>query len=139
MHHEMDYLLHLDSVADQDARALRRASLEYGASFSKRGGVGHFMMLARKWDRIEQAICEEKLGLPKYDIYARTAADDRPEGLIDDIRDLRRYLILVEAELLSRGQLAGHLPKDTYVPRPAPVHLTSAGMDHPFGFDAEKE
>jgi hypothetical protein len=76
------------------------------------------MMLARKWDRIEKALDPTSVAgdlreapiagstnfpVPAYDIFAGAQADERPEGLIDDIRDLRRYLLLVEAELRSRG------------------------------------
>ena len=30
-------------------------------------------------------------------------ADTRPEGILDDIRDLRRYLFLIDAEMCGRG------------------------------------
>lgn len=150
----MAYLGHLRTVADQDERALRKAAEEYGASFSKRGGVGHFMMLARKWDRIEQAMVKAN-GLPKYDIYLRTARDQRPEGLIDDVRDLRRYLLLLEAELLARETKHASLPKDGTEPAPnlslyQKMRLTADGViggehaskgrtEHPapFGYQGE--
>jgi hypothetical protein len=78
-------------IALADVEALAKAELSYGDSWKKRGGVGAYMMLARKWDRIEtQAL---KNG---WDIFAAVAQDQRPEGILDDIRDLRRYLILVE-------------------------------------------
>ena len=54
------------------------------------------MMLARKWDRIENQTQREK-----YDIFQTIRSDNREEGVIDDIRDLRRYLLLVEAEMLG--------------------------------------
>ena len=54
------------------------------------------MMLARKWDRIENQTQREK-----YDIFQTIRIDNREEGVIDDIRDLRRYLLLVEAEMLG--------------------------------------
>ena len=52
------------------------------------------MMLARKWDRIENQVNDSN-----YDIFLALEEDGRQEGLIDDIRDLRRYLLLVEAEM----------------------------------------
>lgn len=58
------------------------------------------MMLARKWDRLENQLKKE--GDAKWDIIERAEADDREEGLIDDIRDLARYLILVESEIRAR-------------------------------------
>jgi hypothetical protein len=117
------YLDYLEAVAADDVTGLRKAEESYGDSWKKRGGVGAFMMLARKWDRIEQQVARtlrapvaqrtEYIGVePKeyivcatpYDIFAHVLADPRPEGLLDDIRDLRRYLLLVEAELRAQTE-----------------------------------
>jgi len=93
----------LQTVANNDVSGLLEAEKAYGSSWKKRGGVGAFMMLARKWDRIEQQVKKavESLthGVTPYDILEHALQDDRPEGIRDDIRDLRRYLMLVEAEL----------------------------------------
>lgn len=97
------YLAFLDVVTARDLEVLRQKDAEYGGSWLKRGGVGAFMMLARKWDRLE-----EQVKLERYDVFAAVALDHREEGLLDDIADLRRYLILVEAEIIrqrgGRGQ-----------------------------------
>jgi len=71
---------------------------EYQGSWKKRGGIGAFMMLARKWDRIEPQVAKYEGNLIKA-----IRKDTRKEGILDDIRDLRGYLMLVEAELLSRA------------------------------------
>lgn len=89
--------LRLKNLGLADAHRLVEAERFYGNSWRKRGGVGAYMMLARKWDRIEQAV--EKCG---WDIFAAYDEDSRDEGIMDDIRDLRRYLMLVE-EFLTRG------------------------------------
>ena len=81
-------------LATEDVTALHEAEKSYGDSWKKRGGVGAFMMLARKWDRIENQVNDSN-----YDIFLALEEDGRQEGLIDDIRDLRRYLLLVEAEM----------------------------------------
>lgn len=96
---EMAFLGQLERVAQSDVKALDRAAGSYGDSWKKRGGVGAFIGLSRKWDRLEIQVSKE----PVYDIFEHIAKDGRPEGIIDDIRDLRRYLLLVEAEMLSRG------------------------------------
>jgi hypothetical protein len=83
----------VQTVSDSDVEALHTAEQSYGDSWKKRGGVGAFMMLARKWDRLEKQVNE-----CAYDIFAAILTDPRSEGIIDDIRDLRRYLLLVEAE-----------------------------------------
>lgn len=107
------YLEKLEVVAAKDVQGLLKAQKSYGDSWKKRGGVGAFMMLARKWDRLEKRMQEKPkydngaFGNP-YDIFGHITADQRSEGVIDDIRDLRRYLILVEAEMLARGFEAEH-------------------------------
>jgi len=55
------------------------------------------MMLARKWDRIENQV----KGF-KWDVFEAVQDDAREEGILDDIKDLRRYLFLVEAEMRLR-------------------------------------
>ena len=81
-------------ISAKDWTSLDSAEEDYGDSWKKRGGIGAFMMLARKWDRIEKQVNDYT-----YDIFLALDEDKRPEGLIDDIRDLRRYLLLVEAEM----------------------------------------
>ena len=54
------------------------------------------MMLARKWDRIENQVKQGH----EYDVFQAIEKDTEPTGRIDDVRDLRRYLLLVEAEMV---------------------------------------
>lgn len=104
----------LEQIGAEDAAGLKKAFQSYGPSWKSRGGVGAFMMLARKFDRLENglkpreedpSIC--RLGVMPYDIFRAATVDTRSEGVIDDIRDLRRYLMLVEAELRARGVAHG--------------------------------
>lgn len=110
------FLQELDAIAQEDAAGLKKAFQEYGPSWKQRGGVGAFMMLARNWDRInrklEPAPTEDPVGLSRlgytpWDIFAAYAADPAPEGMADHVRDLRRYLMLVEAEMRARGHYKG--------------------------------
>ena len=40
-----------------------------------------------------------------YDVFQTAYEDSREEGVLDDIRDLRRYLFLVEAEIrMQQGE-----------------------------------
>lgn len=86
-------------IALGDAAVLEEKGQTYGDSWKKRGGVGAFMMLARKMDRIEN-ICASM----NYDVFAvgRVNMGD----IMDDIADLRRYLLLVEAEVRARNTVA---------------------------------
>ena len=86
----------MKDVAQNDLEALKRADTSYGDSWKRRGGVGAFMMLARKFDRIEHQA--QKHG---WDIFEAGEVYVGEAGLLDDIRDLRRYLILVENEILE--------------------------------------
>ena len=81
-------------IARNDVAKLKVAEKSYGVSWRKRGGMGAFMMLARKWDRIENQVKAEN-----YDIFSSYEKDKRQEGLLDDIQDLRRYLLLVEEHI----------------------------------------
>lgn len=119
-----EYLSYLLDISREDVEGLQKAQQSYGNSWKLRGGVGAFMMLARKWDRIEKRVGTRPVDTSKavtvlsggslpttpsvkfgdrFDIFQHLAADDRAEGLIDDIRDLRRYLLLVEAEARAHG------------------------------------
>lgn len=86
---------YVQKIVQEDVEALEKAEQSYGDSWKKRGGVGAYMMLARKWDRIEKQVEE----LNNYDILQALTTDSREEGIIDDIRDLRRYLLLVEQQI----------------------------------------
>lgn len=90
----------LERIAINDTKVLFDKGRSYGDSWCKRGGIGSAMMLARKWDRLENQC--EKYG---WDIFKALAEDRRQEGLIDDIRDLRRYLFLVEEYAARKGLL----------------------------------
>jgi hypothetical protein len=81
-------------LATRDVQELEQAEKSYGDSWCRRGGVGAFMMLARKWDRIEQQTRKEK-----YDVFTAIEKDPSDTGILDDIRDLRRYLLLVESHM----------------------------------------
>ena len=86
----------MKDVAQNDLEALKRAETSYGDSWKRRGGVGAFMMLARKFDRIEHQAQKHS-----WDIFEAGEVYVGEAGLLDDIRDLRRYLILVENEILE--------------------------------------
>ena len=81
----------IQNLADTDVAKLKHAQESYGDSWRSRGGVGAFMMLARKWDRIENQVSKDG-----YDIFKTINNDPSSSGILDDIRDLRRYLLLVE-------------------------------------------
>lgn len=90
---------HIQDLTNRDVQVLIEKGRSYGSSWRNRGGIGAFMMLARKWDRIENQ-CKAQ----GYDIFSAIGADrvlDSADGLLDDIADLRRYLLLVESHMTA--------------------------------------
>lgn len=85
----------IENLALQDVAVLKEKGKTYGSSWRSRGGIGAFMMLARKWDRIENI--SGGLG---YDIFQAIQGGNVGD-ILDDIRDLRRYLLLVEAHCMT--------------------------------------
>lgn len=96
----------IDGIASSDCEMLRHKEKTYRGSWKKRGGVGAFMMLARKWDRIE--VIAEKSGYDIFSVIEREGLGGADGELISEIRDLRGYLLLVEAEMTARN-----IPSDT--------------------------
>ena len=95
----MRHMKFLEMIASQDVQELKRKEDTYKGSWKKRGGVGAFMMMARKWDRIE-GILETR----HYDVFNLDfiSTEGHDGSLVAEIRDLRRYLVLIEAEIFAR-------------------------------------
>lgn len=98
----------IHDLAKKDAVTLEQKGKSYGDSWKRRGGVGAMMMLARKWDRIENIAKDAG-----WDIF-KVAGEDTG-GILDDIQDLRCYLLLVEAHVRSELYI-----KPTAAPRCPP-------------------
>ncbi len=107
-----DHIKYLEPISKEIIEVLKQKDAQYGSSFKQRGGMGAFMMLARKWDRLENGLKPSsdlspisKLGstlgleISPYDIFMAGILDSRSEGITDDIRDLIGYLLLVMAEI----------------------------------------
>lgn len=109
------YLNHLDNIARDDVAHLKMKEATYRGSWKKRGGIGAFMMLSRKWDRIENMLeqpqTHDRGGVTRtaerYDIFGEIVGNPTGEdgSILAEIRDLRRYLMLVEAEMMQRGDI----------------------------------
>lgn len=87
-------------VAGRDLRTLCEKGRAYGPSWKSRGGVGAFMMLARKWDRLTNIVSRKTDQSGSYDIFEhiRETASHK-ESVLETCRDLRAYLLLVEAHM----------------------------------------
>ncbi len=96
----MNHMSHIREIAEEDVETIVVKEATYQGSWKKRGGIGAFMMLARKWDRIENMVAKHK-----FDIF--DAIGDEMGGddgtILAEIIDLRCYLLLVHAEMESRN------------------------------------
>lgn len=98
-----DFWEQLSDLASNDVKTLKLKDQSYGSSWKRRGGVGAFMMAARKWDRLENILGKDA----KYDIFQQIVSElkkDIADGILDDIQDLRCYLLLIETEARRLAQ-----------------------------------
>lgn len=87
------WLARLQGTVNSIVETLYSKEEQYKGSWQQRGGIGAFMMMARKWDRIE-GICRED---HKYDVIQAGVANTA--DIKDDIDDLIAYLLLVRAKI----------------------------------------
>jgi hypothetical protein len=124
----LDYRPHVPKLAVNDAEVVIEKDKQYGASWCKRGGSGAYHVFIRKFDRLEEWV--KKFG---YDIFKAISEDNRPEGVIDDIRDIRGYLLLVEAYAIENNLV---MPRYTNT---APLPVAEEGCNARFnGFVCQK-
>lgn len=94
------YSHHIKKVANDIADLLLQKDKEYGGSWQRRGGVGAYMMLVRKSDRLEEQVKNEY----RYDIFeACTDETKASESLVDTLKDQVGYGLLILSELKARG------------------------------------
>lgn len=136
MQHNMEHMNHIAAVAARDVAALEQKEATYQGSWKRRGGVGAWMMIVRKTDRLDGMLAEG--GAFGFDIFKAIAAQTEyehatyPAGregtdgtVLAEVRDLRRYLLLVEAEMVARGAVHHGPPKVAPLPPPVGVEDTS--------------
>lgn len=142
---QSDHMSKIEQVAMSDVATLTQKERTYGGSWKKRGGVGAFMMLARKMDRIENIAQQHS-----YDVFSAVAAggmEGEDGSMIAEIRDLRCYLNLVEAEMLTRfgPTIVDFIPPMSEVTADegvvAGAKIQPQGMEHPspFGYSEKDE
>jgi len=94
---DSNHMNYLEQVTKADVDMIRRKEKTYKGSWKKRGGIGAAMMILRKADRLEILLQDRN-----YDIF-KDPGDGSDGSPLAEIRDLRAYLILVEAEIMARG------------------------------------
>lgn len=91
-------------LTDRDVSKLVEAEKSYGHSWISRGLRGAYFVMVRKIDRFENQMRQANFDLP-----AALRMFPGKDGILDDIRDLRQYLLLIEAEIIAQ---AATLPSD---------------------------
>lgn len=130
----------LDIIAEQDVEGLVEAEREYGESWCKRGGPGAFMNLGRKWDRLEEML--KKRNYDILNVILEEIGDGSAVGqdkVLDTVRDLRRYLALVEAKVMQIHGGTLPLQRDNAAVLKANVAQGRVGIENPRGFDPREE
>jgi hypothetical protein len=90
-----DYHEMLDDIVEADVRYVRAKDVQYDSSWKRHGGVGAFFTIVRPWDRLYNFAKNKS-----YDLFSAMADDSLhgPDGTaLACVRDLRRYLLLLEA------------------------------------------
>ena len=128
----------LNAITEELVKYVSEKDFHYGSSWRKRGGAGAFMVIARKWDRIEQ-VCETRHPA-KYDIFNVFKEEDRRETILDDCLDLVGYLLILVEHMIE----IGHVTKIeelrmSFVSSTPMVESEPSGMTKPFGFEEEEE
>ncbi len=81
-------------VQAEDITVLQQKEEAYGDSWIKRGLNGAYFVIVRKIDRIEN-----QMKNCNYDLHTALKRYGGNDGILDDINDLSRYLLLLRAEL----------------------------------------
>lgn len=121
------HLSFLNRVVNQDVAGLIEKEKTYKSSWKKSGGRSAWFMIKRKLDRLINILdrpeeptkafqtSTDELNYYKEcsvaeDIFGKITAEEKQTGgrgldgsVLAEIRDLRRYLVLVEAEMYARG------------------------------------
>lgn len=106
-----DYHRHLRGVAAADVAYVEKKDAQYDASWKKRGGPGAFFTIVRPWDRLASMV--ERHGYDVFDILEREDIRGPDGTALACVRDLRRYLLLLEAEILERSGASSATEKST--------------------------
>ena len=93
----------LNAITEELVKYVSEKDLHYGSSWRKRGGPGAFFVIARKWDRIEQAC--QTLKSSEYNIFDVFDKDDRIETILDDCLDLAGYLLILIEHMIEIGHV----------------------------------
>ena len=106
---DFDYHKFLQPVVNEDVRFIKEREKLYKGSWCKSGGRSSWFMLVRKMDRLQEMMKMSDSSLQEAmiadDIFKKIEAN--PSGddstILAEVRDLRRYLTLVEAYVSAKG------------------------------------
>jgi hypothetical protein len=124
-----NYHNYLEVVQEEDFKRIKAKEETYQGSWKRSGGRSAYFMIQRKMDRIPILMKEDLIGqdpseyngLEKRlraedDIFKKIELNpsDADGTVLAEIRDLRAYLTLVEAEMMARGVIKNPEIKSVY-------------------------
>ena len=97
-------------ILQNDLKVLDEKCEQYGNNWKKRGGIGAFFNFVSKWDKVETRTKENL-----YNIFSACMDEDNEVdfNFLDELGDLRRYLMLVECEMLKISGGIEHYTKNS--------------------------
>ncbi len=96
---ELLYHTRVPDVVEADMNYVFRKDLQYSASWKKRDGQGAWFTMVRPWDRLE-SILKGKYGNDVFQAISQEGLEGPDGSVIACIRDVRRYLMLLEAHMM---------------------------------------
>lgn len=104
------YHRHLNTVTKADVEYVATKDAQYDASWKKRGGRGAWFTIVRPWDRLESML--KRLYADDVFFGLNHEGLTGPDGsLIACVRDLRRYLLLLECEMMEQEEQRKNAPR----------------------------
>ena len=105
MQDDAEFASSLQAVTEDDVTALIESRIHYGDSWRAEGGFSAWFNIKRKVDRLVKLMSRDATPTrDRYDIFGHIQSDlaEGGEAVLDAVRDMRRYLILVEAHLVQQ-------------------------------------
>lgn len=93
----------LEIVTKQDLEGVLVGEEEYSRSWLRHGSVGAFFTMIRCMHRFDVLCSRPASNNIEYDVFQHCLDSIGDSGVLNSVRDARRYLLLLEAELIRLG------------------------------------
>lgn len=97
MSDNLKYHRQLQQITRDDVSFVEDKDTQYDASWKRHGGVGAFFTIVRPWDRLYNYA--KQRGFDLFEMIGEEGLEGPDGSVIACVRDMRRYLLLVEAHM----------------------------------------